>query len=41
MNYASIHYLALDFQGKSSVKTLSTGMQMAKIISKKAVMVGN
>lgn len=26
---------------KSSVKTLSTGMQMAKIISKKAVMVGN
>lgn len=27
--------------GKSSVKTLSTGMQMAKIISKKAVMVGN
>eukprot|EP00490_Sorites_sp_Unknown_P012064 CAMPEP_0114695530 /NCGR_PEP_ID=MMETSP0191-20121206/71454_1 /TAXON_ID=126664 /ORGANISM="Sorites sp." /LENGTH=750 /DNA_ID=CAMNT_0001991873 /DNA_START=60 /DNA_END=2310 /DNA_ORIENTATION=+ len=26
---------------KSSIKTLSTGMQMAKIISKKAVMVGN
>ena len=36
-----LHSMGFENRGKSSIKTLSTGMQMSKIINKKAVMVGN